>query len=306
MSQDPKAHPIVGGAVLPPSPSGHGPVLLVGGRLGKAPRPALAQKLSALVGGGPLAIVAVGSRLKDERLMAIATPFAGPERPGLIRIDEAPQAREAARLAPLAEARAILLLGPSPERVVALLDGSPLEQVLHGAMERRGTALIAMGGAAAALSRVLVVESEAAIHPTAGLVHPASGLGFLGEVALDHHFAEQHAMGRLLAMVHAAPTLLGLGLDAHTALVLVPGRRLEVWGEGAVTLLEAPDGAAGPAAGPEGSLLAINGVALHVFPSGFAFDLQAGLPPMRGVPQPRVPPELRELATRLVSAPAAP
>lgn len=297
---------VVGGAVLPPSPSGHGPVLLVGGKLGRAPRPALASRLAGLVGSGPLAVVAVGSRLSDERLKAIAAPFAGPGGAGLVRVDTQAHAREAGRLGPLAEARAIVLMGPSPEKVVSLLDGSPLEQVLHGALERRSTTLIAMGGAAAALSHVQVVESDAAIHPTAGLVKPAPGLGFLSTVALDHHFAEQHAMGRLLAMVHAAPDLLGLGLDAHTALVLVPGRRLEVWGEGAVTVLEAPDGAAGPAAGAKGSLLAITGVAMHVLPSGFAFDLQSGLPPMHGVSQPRVPPELRELATRLVSAPVAP
>lgn len=292
--------------MLPPSPTGHGPVILVGGRLGRPPRPALATRLAALVGSGPLAIVAVGSRLSDASLKAIAAPFAGPAGPGLVRVDKAHHAKEAARLAPLAEARAIVLMGPSPERVVSLLDGSPLEQVLAGAMGRRSTVLIAMGGAAAALSRVHVVESVAAIHPTAGLVAPAPGLGFLGTVALDHHFAEQHAMGRLLAMVHAAPELLGLGLDAHTALALVPGRRLEVWGEGAVTVLEAPYGAAGPPAGPQGSLLAITGVAMHVFPTGFAFDLQSGLPPIHGVSQPRVPPELRELATRLVSAPEAP
>jgi cyanophycinase-like exopeptidase len=86
-------------------------------------------------------------------------------------------------------------------------------------------------------------------------------------------------------------------------MVETPGKRLEVIGQATVTILDGRSMSycsAGQV--PPDAILAMGNVQLHLLPAGFAFDLQGGLPPSKGVVGPKVPPALREVVEQLVSA----
>lgn len=204
----------------------------------------------------------------------------------------------------IANATCIVLLASDPQALAQVIAGSTAERELHRALAEREACVVAIGGAASALSRCLVREGTSDIHPREGLISLAPGLAFLDRVVIDHHFSEKQRMGRLLSIVAQAPEYLGVGIDAHTALVLVPDRGLEVVGRATVTVL---DGRAmsycslGQQAAD--AILAMGNVQLHLLPQGFTFDLEKGLPPLRGTLGPKVPQALGEVVSVLVAGP---
>ena len=89
------------------------------------------------------------------------------------------------------------------------------------------------------------------------------GMGFLKGVVIDAHFIERDRGGQLAGLVHDYPQLLGLGVDANTAL-LVRGSIGEVLGKGGgVVVYDAR----------EGQSLTDDGLLLEI---GARFDLATG------------------------------
>ena len=90
---------------------------------------------------------------------------------------------------------------------------------------------------------------------------------------IDQHFAERGRFGRLLAAVSHYPQDLGIGLDEETAMV-VRGTEFEVFGRGAVTVIDA--GSMNYTSLPyveEGDGISVFGVQVHVLSAGHKFDL---------------------------------
>jgi cyanophycinase len=203
----------------------------------------------------------------------------------------------------IADATCVILAAGDPQALAGILVGSLAERRVHEAFERHGACLVVIGGAASAIARHLVTEGKSDIHPRAGLIALAPGLGFLDRVVIDHHFSEKQRMGRLLSILAQTPDLLGVGVDARTAMLVTPGKRLEVIGQATVTILDGRTmshtsvGDVSP-----GTILAMGNVQLHLLPAGFIFDLDSGLPPSRGVVGPKVPTNLREVVAQVVSA----
>lgn len=67
----------------------------------------------------------------------------------------------------------------------------------------------------------------------------AAGLGLVQHVLIDQHFSERQRLGRLLTAVAHNPGVQGIGIDEDTALVIERGVGIEIWGEGAVTVIDA-------------------------------------------------------------------
>ena len=88
-----------------------------------------------------------------------------------------------------------------------------------------------------------------------------TGLGLLPGVVIDAHFRDRDRTAELGGLVAEHPQLLGLGVDADTALV-IQGARGQVLGQGMVTVFDHRRGAA-----PEEGLL---------LKGGATYDLVAG------------------------------
>ena len=117
------------------------------------------------------------------------------------------------RLGPLAGSRANLLLR---DRLAA------------------GTLVVAGTSAGAtALGQEMILGGAAADQPRTG-----PGLGLLPEAIVDMHFTQRRRLPRLVSAVRQRPSLLGIGIDEGTA-ILVRRGRFEVLGDGTVTTVEA-------------------------------------------------------------------
>jgi cyanophycinase len=125
------------------------------------------------------------------------------------------------------------------------------------------------------MSSVMITGGPATSALRAGGVELGPGMEFIPGVLIDQHFEERGRLRRLLSAVAQHPHDIGLGVDENTAAV-VSGRRLEVIGTGAVTVIDAGDISYTNLSELEkDDLLAICGVKIHVLPAGHRFDLQS-------------------------------
>lgn len=194
-------------------------------------------------------------------------------------------------LARLAASSGLVLVGHDPLQLVALLADTPVEAAFQEAFVR-GACVAGVGAGAAVLASQVVgpgcweppaeegdddAGSTLDVHPRAGLVSLSPGLGLFKRLMVDHHFCEKQRLGRLATMAATAPGLLGVGVDVGTALVVSPGRGVEVVGRGAVTVFDGSgmSHSSLPTAAP-GQTLALCHVQLNLLPAGFTFRWKRG------------------------------
>jgi cyanophycinase len=194
-------------------------------------------------------------------------------------------------LARLAASSGVVVVGHDPDQLFALLDGTPVAAAFREAYAR-GACIAGVGAGAAVLASHVLgpgawtppAEEEADdagstldVHPRAGLVALSPGLGLFKRLVVDHHFCEKQRLGRLATMAATTPELLGVGVDVGTALVISPGRGVEVVGRGAVTVF---DGAglshSSLPSAALGQTLALCHVQLNLLPAGFSFRWKRG------------------------------
>ncbi|MDB5102085.1 MAG: cphB [Cyanobacteria bacterium RYN_339] len=288
-------------------PKKQGHLVIVGGPESRVPEREILTRAAHLAGGAStrVCILAAGKKANADHLSALGTAFDALGVRGVTchlladrKQVDAPEVLEA-----IDAASCVVLTAADPADLAKAFKGTTAERRVHEAFERRGACVMVVGGASSGISRHMVAEGKSDIHPRAGLISLTEGLGFLDRVVIDHHFSDKQRMGRLLSIVAQKPDLIGVGVDARTAMVVTPGRRLEVIGQATVTILDGRTMSycsAGQV--PPDAILAMGNVQLHLLPAGFAFDLEGGLPPSRGVIGAKVPPALHEVVSQLVSA----
>jgi len=192
----------------------------------------------------------------------------------------------------LLSADGIFITGDDQKRLLAVIGGTAVHQALHKAFERLGLCIAGTSAGAAALSQHMM-QGNAAPNGTPPLTHSlAAGLGLLQRVLIDQHFSERRRLGRLLAVVAQNPTLMGIGIDEDTALVVEPSGGLEVVGDGAVTLIDGRQMSSNFLTGHEGETLELVDVKLHLLPAGARYGRHAK----------QVPPALQDILSVLTSS----
>ncbi|MEO6656154.1 MAG: hypothetical protein ABIO36_08735 [Pyrinomonadaceae bacterium] len=87
------------------------------------------------------------------------------------------------------------------------------------------------------------------------------------------HISQRGRHGRLLTAVAHFPQYLGFGIDENTAM-LVSTNRIEVFGEGAVTTLDASEMTYSDIPYvPEGESIALAKISVNVLTNGYEYDL---------------------------------
>jgi cyanophycinase len=109
-----------------------------------------------------------------------------------------------------------------------------------------------------------------------GHVATTNGFGFLTNGVVDQHFIARKRSNRLFSVVLENPTLLGIGIDESTAVVVSPDQRFEVLGERNVMVIDARN--AGPIRIGSGQHLAATNLRVHILVAGDRFDLKKGRP----------------------------
>jgi cyanophycinase len=141
------------------------------------------------------------------------------------------EANSDAFIAPLKEATAVWIGGGDQAKLA--------EAYLGTAVERELAALLARGGVIGGTSAGAAIQCKTMI--AGGQAEPKMGTGFdlLPGAIIDQHFKARNRQDRLRKALLAHPGHVGFGVDEGTSLV-VRGRRLEVFGNAAVSVFLAP------------------------------------------------------------------
>lgn len=179
----------------------------------------------------------------------------------------------------------IWFVGGSQDRITDVLAGTPLNRAI--ARRYREGAVIGGTSAGAAImsdsmitgSQILEGEDTVGYHGDEfrrierGYIEIVPGLGYLPGAIVDQHFVRRERHNRLLSAVLERPSMVGLGIDESTAVVVNPDGRWDVIGESVAVVYDARGAALARAGGP---VLGAADIRLHVIPAGGRFDPATG------------------------------
>lgn len=106
-----------------------------------------------------------------------------------------------------------------------------------------------------------------------GNVVTAEGFGLLPGAIVDQHFFRRKRHNRLVSLVLEHPTMIGVGIDEGTAVVVRPDGRWEVVGQSAAVVYDARTASVTP---PSARVLGAAGVRMHVLGPGSVYDPRTG------------------------------
>lgn len=175
------------------------------------------------------------------------------------------------------QATGIFFTGGDQSRIVEFIRATPLDDAMHKRHEE-GVVIGGTSAGAAMMPDEMIVGGLSVSNPSVNAVTMGPGMGFLPEVVIDQHFAQRGRLGRLLAALVQQPTMLGLGIDEDTA-IIVNGDEFRVVGRGAVTVVDESTATHNNLAGLlKDEAIALCGVKLHILPHGYRFNLKTHQP----------------------------
>jgi cyanophycinase len=177
--------------------------------------------------------------------------------------------RAAARTA-IERATLIWIPGGDQNRFMKAIEATGLADVIR--TRYRGGAVVGGTSAGAAVLSEAMITGDADLQSvTAGKTTLAAGLGLWPEVIVDQHFLKRQRGNRLLSAVLDRRSLIGVGIDESTA-VVVRGASFEVIGKSGVVVID-PRGAKVEQAAP-GTPAAGTGLRLSVLRAGMSYSFR--------------------------------
>lgn len=166
------------------------------------------------------------------------------------------------------EADAVFMTGGDQTRLMSVLAGSAASAAMRAGFETRGLCIAGTSAGASVMSDHMMAGGEVKSPPTKDMVMLARGLGLLHGVIIDQHFSERGRLPRLFSALAQQPSLLGLGIDEDTALVVRPFDSVEVVGTGAVTVVDGGCTRIESVPQAQGEALQLERVVVHLLPAG--------------------------------------
>jgi cyanophycinase len=273
-------------ASQPPAPNAQGHLVIVGG--GPMPE-AIDRRFLELAGGAGKARIVVLPMASESGAESGAQKAASFQKLGaahavslnLQRTDTG--ADSVARL--LGQATGIWFPGGDQNRLTAAILGTAVLDSIRSRY-RHGAVVGGTSAGAAVMSDPMISGDE---RRPGGSRPPADssdgwmtidrddvvlvpGFGLLPNVTVDQHFLRRRRHNRLISVVLEHPTVVGIGIDESTALVVSPKGPWQVIGASQATVYDARRSSVTPA----GNTLGASDIRVHVLPAGSTFDLSTG------------------------------
>jgi cyanophycinase len=158
------------------------------------------------------------------------------------------------------------------------LVGTPMHDKLK-ALYFGGAVMGGTSAGAAVMSEIMITGEEHANSDTNNPfgriqqdnVVTSAGFGFITRAIIDQHFVRRKRHNRLISLMLEHPTLLGIGIDESTAIVVSPKDLLEVVGAGPVIVYD-PTRTRGLHSDENGNLAATD-LVMHILLKGDRYDL---------------------------------
>ena len=218
-----------------------GTLFAIGGAEAKLRRRSVLAAFVAAAGGADarIAVVPSASSLGEEVVEVYRAVFTslGAREVIALRPQSRADAADPDLVEPLGKVSAIFMTGGNQLKLSAYITGTPFGDGIHEAYQR-GAVVGGTSAGASILADHMIAFGSGGATPRQRMSQLSAGLGLLPGVVVDQHFEQRNRYGRLLSLVAQSPALLGMGVDEDTAAVVHEGRRLEVVGRGAVTLID--------------------------------------------------------------------
>lgn len=225
----------LGSAVQGGNGESKGWLILDGGA--NPPNPVVAQKFLELIGGADAPVLFVPTSVDEEQLQKAIASGEADKYPGelglknfkLFNTRDRNTANSEAFVAPIRTAKGIWFYGGRPGRIAQAYLGTRVQTELQEFYDRGGV----IGGvsAGAKIMGSFVTHGgieDADVHLVVSHQNH-EGFGFLKNTAINAHVNQRHTEGELTEVVAAHSELLGIGIDAGTAIV-VHGHSFQVIG----------------------------------------------------------------------------
>lgn len=169
-------------------------------------------------------------------------------------------------------ATGVFFTGGDQLRITSALGGTALLSAMEEA-HLQGLVVAGTSAGASVMSSTMITEGDSDQSPKLNTVKMSPGIGLLSGIVIDQHFAQRGRIGRLLTALAQNPSVLGLGIDEDTA-VIVDKDELLVWGSQTVTILDGRGVTHTNASLLEpNQYLALTHVTTHILPHGYRFNL---------------------------------
>ncbi|WP_228266365.1 cyanophycinase [Ornithinimicrobium ciconiae] len=263
------------------SPSGdqvNRTLLVIGGAEDKRRRVVVLKRFVRLAGARDAKIVVIptASSLAEEAFEVYQSVFGRQHVSDISLVN--PQTRLAAAEPDLIEAidnaTGIFLTGGNQLKLGQLIVGTPVHEAITRAYHR-GAVVAGTSAGASVLSQFMISMGEEGVAPRQRVSQLSAGLGLLPGVILDQHFGQRTRYARLLSLIAASPSLLGVGIDEDTAAEVVNERTMTVVGSGAVYVVDARAAVSDAHEARRDAPLMVSGAVVHSLPYGSCFNLEA-------------------------------
>jgi cyanophycinase len=200
--------------------------------------PAVAERFIQAAGGPDARLLVVTTAEREPPNENEATGWlktAGARNVKLVYACDRSEALRPAMLKLFADAQGIWFTGGRPYRLVDAYLDSEAETLFHKVLERGGV----IGGtdAGARIQASTLVRGTPLESSEIAAEGYENGFGFFRDVAIDDHFSDPHRFEAMARLKQVRAGLIGLGIDADTALV-VHGNELEVLGPHEVAVFD--------------------------------------------------------------------
>jgi cyanophycinase len=217
-----------------------GSVIIIGGAEDKVRDRVILSRFVTLAGGrdATVAVISTASSLgleAGERYKQVLGEL-GVAKVRTIHAVTRSQANDETAALALRDATGVFMTGGNQLRLSSTIGGTRLADAVLEQF-RQGAVVAGTSAGASAMSSHMIAFGASGATPKHRMAQIAAGLGVLPGVIVDQHFQQRNRLGRLLSLIAQNPSLLGLGVDEDTALV-VQGHEGEVVGAGGVTWVD--------------------------------------------------------------------
>jgi cyanophycinase len=249
------------------------------------PVPGFAQGPVVVVGGGATVVEIVTKTLElaggADAVVAVLPQSSGEPDAGdaSVKMWVAAGAKEAmsvtfsdiaAARAALSRATLIWMPGGDQNRFMKAIEGTGLDETIR-ARHAAGAVVGGTSAGAAVLAKAMFTGDADLKSLKAGSTVTAPGLGIVPALLIDQHFLTRQRDNRLISAVFDHPTLVGVGIDESTA-VIVRGTTLEVIGRSSVVVIDARGGSIATSA--PGQPISGTDVTFAVLRAGQSYSLE--------------------------------
>jgi cyanophycinase len=257
-----------------------GTLFLVGGKDGRKEDRVLIDRFARICGGASARVLVITSASetpkRHSREYSTAFHESGVRDVSIYHAEERASSDDAALLASLDQADGIYFSGGGQRRLISAMGDTRFHERLRQ-RHREGLHVGGTSAGASAMSSVMIAQGNGGKLIQHSSVTLSTGFGLLPEIIVDQHFQQRERFSRLIAAVLRNPAMLGFGLDERTAVQIDSDGRAEVFGTGALTVV---DGSQLLGSDPADSFetsrpLAFAGMRLHVLTEGWRYELAA-------------------------------